>query len=112
MIREVFADMDGQGITTICGSPEDKTTWIYQISSSGVYVREANIKSVTPNRRKTTIVQITDVHLSDTNAADEADEEIMYTRQCRTWCANGASVKALCSAMEYAGQFEIGRAHV
>lgn len=98
--------MDMEDITTICGSPEDENTWIYQMNDTGLYVREANIESVTPNREKTTIIQITDVHLNDTNADDEADEEIMYTKQCRTWNANGISVKALCSAMEYAKSYD------
>lgn len=93
-------------ITTICGSQEDENTWIYQINKSGVYVRETNIESVTPNREKTTIVQITDVHLNDTNIEDESDEEIMYTKQCRSWNANGISVKALQNAMEYAKPFD------
>lgn len=93
-------------ITTICGSQEDENTWIYQIDKSGVYVRETNIESVTPNREKTTIVQITDVHLNDTNIEDESDEEIMYTKQCRSWNANGISVKALQNAMEYAKSFD------
>ena len=95
-----------KGITTICGSPEDKNTWIYQINKSGIYVREADIESVTPNREKTTIIQIADVHLNYTNEADETDDEVMYTKQCRSWNANGISVKALRNAMEYAGQYD------
>lgn len=95
-----------RNITTVCGSPENPNTWIYRTKETGVYVREAHIESVAPNREKTTIVQITDVHLNDTNAADEADEEIMYTRSRRTWNANGISVKALRSAMEYAGKYD------
>lgn len=98
--------MEIDTITTICGSPEAENTWIYQINDTGLYVREAHIESVTPNREKTTIVQITDVHLNDTNADDETDEEIMYTKQCRTWNANGISVKALRSAMEYAKKYD------
>lgn len=94
------------GIRTVCGSPENPDTWIYQIKESGIYVREAQIESVAAGRDKTTIVQITDVHLNDTNAADEGDDEIMYTRKCRTWNADGISVKALRNAMEYAGKYD------
>lgn len=93
-------------ITTICGSPENENTWIYRLNDTGVYVHEAHIASVRPNREKTQIVQITDVHLNYTNAEDEGDEEVMYTKQCRKWNANGASVAALEKAMEYAGDYD------
>ena len=89
-------------IMQICGSCDDINTWIYRDIKSGVFVREAHIKSVVPTEKKTEIVQITDVHLNYTDADDEADEEVMYTKQCRIWNADGVSVKALVNAMEYA----------
>lgn len=95
-----------KGITTICGSAEDQNTWIYRLNDTGVYVHEARIDSVTPNREKTTIVQITDVHLNDTNRDDEYDEEVMYTKQCRHWNADGVSVAALKKAMDYAKDYD------
>lgn len=99
-------DSEGREITTVNGSPEDLNTWIYRINDTGVYVHEAKIKSVTPGRKKTTIVQITDVHLNFTNEEDEKDEEVMYTRKCRKWNADGVSVKALVNAMDYAGSYD------
>nr|WP_305133414.1 hypothetical protein [uncultured Acetatifactor sp.] len=42
---------------------------------------------MTSNREKATIIQIADVHLNYTNAAVEADDEVMYTKQCRSWSA-------------------------
>ncbi len=95
-----------QNITTICGSPENINTWIYRLNDSGVYVHEMRIDSVTPNREKTEIVQITDVHLNVTNADDESDEEVMYTKECRCWNAGGVSVTALNKAMEYAKPYD------
>ena len=99
-------DSENREITTVNGSPEDLNTWIYRINDTGVYVHEAKIESVTPNRKKTTLIQITDVHLNYTNADDENDEEVMYTKQCRRWNADGASVKALVNAMDYAGGYD------
>ena len=93
-------------ITTICGCPEQPDTWIYQIGDNGVYVREAHIDSVTPGRKKTEIVQITDIHLNYVNSEDEEDEEVMYTKQCRKWNADGISVTALAKAMDYAKGYD------
>lgn len=93
-------------ITTVCGSPEDERTWIYRLNSTGTYVREAHIDSVVKNRKKTEIIQITDPHLNYTNADDETDDEVMYTKQCRHWNANGTSAKALQNAMEYAKDYD------
>lgn len=89
-------------ITEICGTSANRNTWIYRDNKTGVYVREAHIESVTPTDKKTEIMQITDVHLNYTDEDDEDDEEVMYTKKCRTWNADGISVKALVNAMEYA----------
>ena len=93
-------------ITQICGSSDDINTWIYKDNKTGVYVREAYIESVTPADKRTEIIQITDVHLNYTDVDDEDDEEVMHTKQCRTWNADGISVKALINAMEYAKGYD------
>lgn len=93
-------------ITEICGSSDNINTWIYRDNKTGVYVREAYIESITPVDKKTEIIQITDVHLNYTDADDEDDEEVMYTKQCRLWNADGISVKALVNAMEYAKGYD------
>lgn len=89
-------------ITTITGSPEDLDRWIYRQNDTGVFVHEVKIDAVSPGRKRTDIVQITDVHLNYTNTEDEKDEEVMYTRQCRRWNAGGVSAKALENAMRCA----------
>ena len=43
-----------------------------------------------------------DVHLNAVNEQDFGNEEVMYTKECRHWNADGASVKALVRAMDYA----------
>lgn len=93
-------------ITEVCGSADNINTWIYRDNKSGVYVREAYIKSVKPTKKKTEIMQITDVHLNYTDADDEEDEEVMFTKQCRKWNADGISVKALVNAMEYSKGYD------
>ncbi|MBR0278058.1 MAG: hypothetical protein IJQ50_06335 [Clostridia bacterium] len=95
-----------ENITTIFGSPDDLNTWIYQLNDTGMYVRETEIESVKPTDKPTTIIQITDVHLNYVNKDDENDEEVMYTKQCRVWNKDGASVKALNTAMEYAKDYD------
>lgn len=97
---------DGREIATICGSPENLNTWIYRIKDTGVYVHEICIEGITPGRRKTDIVQITDVHLNYVNEEDRKDEEVMYTSKCRAWNAGGVSVKALKGAMDYAKDYD------
>lgn len=98
--------MDRHSITTICGSPEDGNTWIYRRKDTGVYVHEIRVNSVNPNGGKAEIVQITDVHLNYINAEDKSDEEVMYTKKCRRWNADGASVTALEKAMDYAKEYD------
>lgn len=95
-----------ENITTICGSPDNPNTWIYQLNDTGMYVRETFIDSVTPADTQTTIIQIADVHLNYTNDEDKNNEEVMYTKQCRKWNAGAASVKALKTVMEYAKDYD------
>lgn len=97
--------MDNE-IITVCGSSRDINTWIYRLDSMGVFVHEMKIKSVTPGAKQTKIVQITDVHFNAVNADDENDEEVMYSRQCRHWNADGESIDTLKKAMNYAGQYD------
>ncbi len=93
-------------IITVCGSPENINEWIYKLDSMGVYVHEMKIKGVTSNVNKTEIIHITDVHLNAVNTDDENDEEVMYTRQCRHWNADGESIDTLKKAMGYAGKYD------
>lgn len=93
-------------ITTICGSPDDLNTWIYQLNDTKVYVHETFIESVNPSCKETNVVQITDVHLNYTNDEDKNNEEIMGTKKCRVWNADGVSVKSLENAMNYAKDYD------
>lgn len=97
---------DLSGKKTICGSPDDLKTWIYQLEDTGMYVRETEIDSVTPGRKPTTIIQITDVHFNYLNEEDLIDEEVVYTKTCRMWNKDAASVKAIIPTMEYAKDYD------
>lgn len=91
--------------TTIVGDPSDPQGWIYQ-KEDGMFVREARFQSRKPHTKPVRILHFTDVHLNWTNEQDLANEEVMYTKQCRKWNADGASVKALEKAMRYAEGFD------
>lgn len=52
------------------------------------------------------IAQITDIHFNYCNADDENDEEVMLTKKCRKYVANGASAEPAKKAMDAAEYFD------
>lgn len=94
-----------QNITTICGSPERPQAWIYQIEN-GMYIRRAEFCAKKRLSHPIRILNFADVHLNAVNEQDRENEEVMHTKKCRVWNANGASVKALTRAMDYAEGFD------
>ena len=52
------------------------------------------------------IAQITDVHLNYCLEDELEDEEVNYTKKCRTWLADGESVISLKKAMDVASYFD------
>lgn len=106
-VRFIFKsreDYFAQDIRTICGSPENLTSWIYRLNDSGVYVREAVFDTGKNDGEEVTIVQITDMHFNYVNERDmeEANPSIMSTIEHRTWLRGGASYLSAIRAMEYA----------
>lgn len=76
------------------------------INENGMYIRKVCVKSKKPGTRPIRILDFTDVHLNYTNEKDKDNAEVMYTKTCRHWNADGASVKALVKAMEHAKNFD------
>ena len=97
--------MNAEPIKTIVGSPNDKKSWIYQ-KEDGMFVREVDIESRKPETKAVRILFFTDVHLNAVNEQDLDNEEVMYTKECRKWNANAASVPALEKAMKYGESFD------
>lgn len=92
-------------VTTVSGSPETPEKYIY-INENGMYIRTASFKSKKPGTKPVRILDFTDVHLNYTNDNDKDNAEVMLTKTCRHWNENGASVKALTKAMDYAENFD------
>ena len=92
-------------MTTICGSLDDLPRWIGQ-KEDGMFVRKAIFKSNKSDTKPVRILNFADVHLNYTNEEDFENEEVMYSKERRTWNADAASVPALIKAMKYGEQFD------
>lgn len=90
----------------ITGSPEHPEGWIYRLGEDGVFVREAVFDSGKNDGDPAVLIQLTDLHFNLCTAADESDEEVMYTKQCRKWNADGVSARSAERAMRYAAPFD------
>ena len=97
--------MVGEKVTTICGSPDYLPGWIYQ-KEDGMFVRKAFFKSKKKGTTPIRILNFADVHLNYTNEEDLKSEEVMYTKGCRSWNADGASIPVLEKAMKYGENFD------
>ncbi len=73
----------------------------YVLGETGQIVFECTVNSGVPGDT-VEIAQITDVHFNYCNKEDETDAEVMYTKECRKFMANGASVYPCDRAMEAA----------
>lgn len=92
--------------TTITGSENDLSTWMYQLEENGLMVRETVVDSGRNDNTVVEIVQLSDLHINYMNEKDWQDEELIYTCQCRVWNANGACVPVVKKAMEYAKRYD------
>lgn len=92
-------------IMTICGNPDYLPGWIYQ-KEDGMFVRKAIFKSRKADTNPVRILNFADVHLNYTNEEDLTNEEVMYSKKCRSWNADGISVKALEKAMKHGESFD------
>lgn len=77
-LKKLLADMEAayfaDGITTVRGSEADKNTWIYQVNSSKLLVREADIDLGGDN--ELVLTHTTDWHIIAMNDVDYADTQI------------------------------------
>lgn len=86
---------------TVCGSCEDKRTWIYQ-TDNGMYIRETKIEAKNKPQKPIKIFNIADIHINLTNKDDESNEEIMNTKKHRLWMKDGQVIDVLNKALDYA----------
>lgn len=89
---------------TICGAPMFPQTWIF--CKNGIMTQIAELESKKPNTEEVKILHFSDVHINLTNKDDEGNEEVMYTKQCRKFGANGSTIEPLKRLMKYGGNFD------
>lgn len=77
----------------------------YKLKRTGQVICEVNLNLGLGGER-VEIAQITDVHLNYCLSDEQEDEEVLYTKQCRTWLADGESVGAIIKAMDVAQYFD------
>ncbi len=87
------------------GSPDHPETCIWRYTESGVHERRTVI-DIGKGGNPVEIVQITDVHFNYCNEEDLADEELAYTKTCRKWLHDAASVTGIRNAISYAKLFD------
>ncbi len=104
MSREQYLNQEK---INIVGSSADEKSWIYQLGSGGVMVREATINSG-KGGDPVEIVQISDIHFNKVNDKDlqEANPSIMAIKDFRKHMANGASRKNAEACLKYASYFD------
>lgn len=85
-LKKTMVDLEklyyAAGTTDVCGDSTDKTTWIYKVNGSGIYVREADIIAGDGDN-VIEIAQLSDFHLMALNEDDEKDEVLVKTYAAR-----------------------------
>ena len=79
----VFAQSPQPDKITICGSEDDKTTWIYQDVASGLYIREFEYDMDENANASVDIIQLTDLHVNKVNETPLKDLDKVIDRMGR-----------------------------
>ena len=87
-----------QPVERITGTEDTPERSLFRLTESGVYFREHRISAGHPGD-PVEIVQITDVHFNFCDDIDLKNPELAYTKECRKWLADGASVRGIRNAM-------------
>lgn len=87
----------------VVGTSADPKTWIYQLKTSGLMIREVEIDTGS-EKEPVEIVQVSDLHFNYLNERDfeEANPSILATYAGRKWLANASSVPNAVRSLEYA----------
>lgn len=87
---------------TVTGSANDLTSYVYQLGTGGIYVREAVINAGLDAPIE--IVQLSDLHFNYLNARDYAEKNptVLSTADMRTLARNGSSAANARAAVDYA----------
>lgn len=102
---EKKTDFFAQEKIPVKGVEENSVYKIYRLKETGQVICETEIDAGLHGGR-IEIAQITDIHFNYCNAADNADEEVLYTKTCRKWNAGGACAIAAQRAMQCASHFD------
>ena len=95
-----------QKIETLNGSRDDLNTWIYRCKDNGIIMREAEFYSNKPGGKPVRIMQVSDLHINYLNESDLLDEELLYTKECRKWLADGESVPGIQKVISCASEYD------
>lgn len=108
-LKKIMADNKAlyyaAGITTVCGSEADKTTWMYKVNSSGLYVREAEINAGEGDH-VLEIAQLSDFHVQGMTDEDSADSVLAKTYQARHTATFQNTERNALNAMEFGALYD------
>ncbi len=101
--REAYLN---QPKTTVTGSSDDLTTWIYSLDDSNIRIREAVFDSG-KGGEPAEIIQLTDVHFNALNEQDYIDNNptVLSSYEKHTAGQNGSHVERAARCMEYANMY-------
>lgn len=108
-LKRIMSDVEtlyyASGITDVAGSSADKTTWMYRVNSSGLYVREADI--VMGNGDNVIeFAQLSDFHLMAVTDDEYANDEVLKkTYDARKTAFKNYKENAI-RAMEFANMYD------
>ena len=93
---------DGMEKVTVKGSPDNLSSYIYQLKDSGLYVREAEFNVGLD--KPIVITQLSDLHFNYMNKEDFAEKNptLMSTYDMRELCRNASSVSQARKAVDFA----------
>ena len=101
--REAYLN---QPKTTVTGSSDDKTTWIYSLDDANIRIREAEFDSG-KGGEPAEIIQLTDVHFNALNEQDYIDNNptVLSSYEKHTAGQNGSHLERAVRCMEYANLY-------
>lgn len=101
--REAYLN---QSKTTVLGSSDDLTTWIYSLDDSNIRIREAVFDSG-KGGEPAEIIQLTDVHFNALNEQDYIDNNptVISSYEKHTAGQNGTHLERAVRCMEYANMY-------
>lgn len=108
-LKKIMTDNEklyyASGITDVCGSEVDKTTWMYRVNSTGLYVREADIV-LGDGDNVLEIAQLSDFHLMAVTDEEYANDEVLQKTYAARKTAFTNYKENAVRAMEFANMYD------